>query len=81
MSDLEPGGLFGKAGTDAMLNGDVELYDGRIRHRQTSEITGGQIREYSFDDPKENFNSQEFNQVESLHDENQDIIKGRSLWI
>ena len=42
MSELEPGGLFGKAGTDAMLNGDVQLYEGGMRHKQTSIITGGQ---------------------------------------
>ena len=49
MSDLEPGGLFGKAGSDAMLNGDIELYEGTMYTRQTSEITGGQTRQYSVD--------------------------------
>ena len=80
MSELEPGGLFGKAGTDAMLNGDVQLYDGGMKHKQTSTITGGQTREYSFDTGKKTLTAQEFNQVQSLHDENQDLINGRSLW-
>ena len=52
MSDLEPGGLFGKAGSDAMLNGDIELYEGTMYSRQTSEITGGQTRQYSVEAPE-----------------------------
>jgi len=80
MSDLEPGGLFGKAGSDAMLNGDVELYDGAMYARQKSEITGGQTRQYSVEAPKKTLTAQEFNQVTSLQEENEDIIKGRSLW-
>ena len=63
-----------------MLNGDVQLYDGGMRHKQTSIITGGQTREYSFDTGKKTLTAQEFNQVQSLHDENQDPINGRSLW-
>jgi len=80
MSELEPGGLFGKAGTDAMLNGDVELYDGGMYHKQSSIVTGGYTRTYDFNTGKKTLTAQEFNQVQSLHDENDDIIKGRSLW-
>ena len=80
MSELEPGGLFGKAGTDAMLNGDVELYDGAMRANQKSIITGGQTRQYSVEVPKKSLTTQEFNRVLSLQEENEDIIKGRSLW-
>ena len=61
MSDLEPGGLFGKAGSDAMLNGDIELDEGTMYARQTSEITGGQTRQYSVEVPRETLTTQEFN--------------------
>ena len=80
MSDLEPGGLFGKAGSDAMLNGDVNLYDGQIIHNQESVVTGGNYRSYNMDTGgKKTLTTQEFNKVQSLHAENEDIIGGRSL--
>lgn len=80
MSELEPGGLFGKAGSDAMLNGDVNLYDGQIIHNQSSIVTGGNYRSYNMDTgSKQNLTNQEFNKVQSLHAENEDIIAGRSL--
>ena len=80
MSDLEPGGLFGKAGSDAMINGDVKLYNGALQHRQESTITSGLTRTYDVDVPKKALTTQEFNQVLSLHEENENLINGRSLW-
>ncbi len=79
MTELEPGGLFGKAGTDALLNGDVELYEGGMSHKQTSIATGLGTKEYNFDTGTKTLTAQEYDKVESLHNENKDIIKGRSL--
>lgn len=85
MTELEPGGLFGNDAAEALVNDDITLYEGSepgatYRENHQHIITGGYTRTYDHELPAYTLTTQEANRVNSLHNENKDIINGRSLW-
>ena len=85
MTELEPGGLFGNDAASALVNDDIQLYEGAepgatYRENHKHIVTGGYTRTYDHELPAYTLTTQEANTVNSLHNENKDIINGRSLW-
>ena len=82
LQNIEPNDTMGTTGTEALLNGDIELSNKGIRASQEAieSGTGGfRSRSYKVDIEPNTLTAQELNNVSSLNAEAQNIIAGRSI--
>jgi hypothetical protein len=82
LQNIEPNDTMGTTGTEALLNGDIELSNKGIRASQEAIESGSggfRSRSYKVDIEPNTLTAQELNNVSSLNAEAQNIIAGRSI--